>query len=372
MRTTSILATAALVGTLALVATPASAAPLTCGSTVTVSRSLTTDLTCPGDVPALTLGPGVTLNLKRHRITGPGTGEGIGILVPPHGDVVIRNGTLAGWGTGIATGGVGDEPRSGTMGVDRVTVTGSTVGIAVIGKAATVTRSNVTQSRVGYGRTGITATGSPGVRVSASSFIDSGTGLKLMSSDAEVSGARFVRAVGIDVTDGEVRITGSTFLDGVLGVTTGKYSTVILESSVLRGNVVGVDAQGSILPRDPTTVTELSLTGNTFTSNFRAVELTRVNGVISGNVFRKNESSLFGFAESLTGLLVADNVLDRNGDGINLFGVNPKTALRGNISTRNSGWGIYAPGVTDLGGNRASGNGYEPQCDGVLCERPRS
>lgn len=32
-----------------------------------------------------------------------------------------------------------------------------------------------------------------------------------------------------------------------------------------------------------------------------------------------------------------------------------------------AGWGIHVPGAVDLGGNRASGNGNQPQCVGVVC-----
>jgi hypothetical protein len=91
-----------------------------------------------------------------------------------------------------------------------------------------------------------------------------------------------------------------------------------------------------------------------------------VNGTISGNVFRKNGSAVHGDWAN-DGLVVQDNVLRGNGDAIVIDEAEPDISLGGNTAIRNTGWGIYAPGVTDLGGNSARGNGNSPQCVGVVC-----
>ncbi|GEM00383.1 right-handed parallel beta-helix repeat-containing protein [Cellulomonas terrae] len=360
MRTTSVLATAALVGTAVLVATPASAAPLVCGSTVTVSTSLTTDLTCTGPAPALTLGAGVTLNLKGHTVSGPGTG--VGILVPQDGDVVIRNGTLTGWSAGVDTGGPVDEPRTGTVAVDRLTVTDSGTGVDASGelpfsggKATTVTRSRF--ERVG---TGIDASWFADVWVSASTFSDATVGLRVDTSFADVSGSTFRRnGTAIAATEGAVDVHGSSFVDNTAGVRLFFMGAATVDASTFRGNDVAVDAGGF--------VPQLVLTGNTFTTNTEAVELGDVDGTISSNVFRRNGSGVHGQSTATTSLVVQGNVLHRNGDAIVFDAADANTSLGGNTATRNSGWGIYAPGVTDLGGNAASGNGNSPQCVGVSC-----
>ena len=59
------------------------------------------------------------------------------------------------------------------------------------------------------------------------------------------------------------------------------------------------------------------------------------------------------------------NIFVRNGDGIHVE--DGGNSLKANSAGRNTGWGIYAPGSTDLGGNRAFGNGNSPQCVGVTC-----
>jgi len=66
-------------------------------------------------------------------------------------------------------------------------------------------------------------------------------------------------------------------------------------------------------------------------------------------------------------VLIEQNTLRRNGDGINLLDVFGTALLGGNRAVNNTGWGINAPQATDLGGNTASGNGNEPQCVGVVC-----
>ncbi len=63
------------------------------------------------------------------------------------------------------------------------------------------------------------------------------------------------------------------------------------------------------------------------------------------------------------------NTFTRNGDGVVLAGSSAGVGVSLGATTafRNDGWGIYAPGATDLGGNRSRRNGNQPQCVGVAC-----
>jgi hypothetical protein len=67
------------------------------------------------------------------------------------------------------------------------------------------------------------------------------------------------------------------------------------------------------------------------------------------------------------GTLLKANVTTRNGDdGIDVE--SPATTITANLANDNTDLGIEAvPGVTDGGGNRASGNGNPAQCVGVAC-----
>jgi hypothetical protein len=69
----------------------------------------------------------------------------------------------------------------------------------------------------------------------------------------------------------------------------------------------------------------------------------------------------------ITGTLLEANITTRNGDdGIDVE--SPATTITANLANDNTDLGIEAvAGVTDGGGNRASGNGNPAQCVGVRC-----
>ena len=67
---------------------------------------------------------------------------------------------------------------------------------------------------------------------------------------------------------------------------------------------------------------------------------------------------------------IVGNEFRRNGDG--LLTIVQGAEIGDNTAVGNSRWGIHATGedTADLGGNRAWGNGNEPQCVGVVCAGP--
>ena len=96
--------------------------------------------------------------------------------------------------------------------------------------------------------------------------------------------------------------------------------------------------------------------------------------IVENNTFKQNEVGVvFTRSAPLPGdpLPTADgsravgNVLTKNmGTGIQTD--LPGLAVGGNTATKNGGYGIYAPGAVDLGGNIAFGNTLG-QCVGVVC-----
>ena len=66
---------------------------------------------------------------------------------------------------------------------------------------------------------------------------------------------------------------------------------------------------------------------------------------------------------------ISENAFIANGDGIYLpvRGPDASAHIARNIAVKNKLYGIYAPGATDGGGNRAVGNGRP--CVGVACSR---
>jgi parallel beta-helix repeat protein len=78
---------------------------------------------------------------------------------------------------------------------------------------------------------------------------------------------------------------------------------------------------------------------------------------------------------SAEGTVLLGNTASNNGhefsfgNGITIEGTGTSTSLGDNVANDNEQLGISAPaGVTDLGGNRASGNGTAAQCTGVVCQ----
>jgi parallel beta helix pectate lyase-like protein len=114
--------------------------------------------------------------------------------------------------------------------------------------------------------------------------------------------------------------------------------------------------------------TRLSVTGSTFRDNDLAVQVdSRTTATLRDNTFRANGVGYTVTAGDPDGYnaLLAGNTFTANGDAVRVS--TPGTSLGGNTALRNSGWGIYAPGAIDLGGNVARKNGNNPQCVGVAC-----
>src|SRR6478735_9655403 len=109
-------------------APPARAASIGCGTTVTADTTLTSDLKCSGD--ALTVVPGIRLNLGGHTIKGDGTGTAIRVLAEPaQSNTTITNGRVSGFADGI-----GHTPEFAgtdypTLTVNRVTLVAAPIRV---------------------------------------------------------------------------------------------------------------------------------------------------------------------------------------------------------------------------------------------------
>lgn len=96
-----------------------------------------------------------------------------------------------------------------------------------------------------------------------------------------------------------------------------------------------------------------------------------VFGAATGTEVERNlvsRSQVLGIQVSAdsTGSSLLRNQVSRSGsDGIHVEA--PLTRLTENVARHNAALGIFAPGATDGGGNRASGNGDPAQCVGVAC-----
>jgi hypothetical protein len=351
----------ALASAAVLVSAPANAAPPTppaCGSTITADTALRADLVCGG--PGLVLAAGVDLDLRGHTIRG--TAGGVGLAVSPSGDSVIKNGTLSGWGTAVRTLVDLDGPGGAPLIIDRISFTNNGRGVDGTGalgfgaKDVTVTRSSFTN----HSGSAISATFNA-ARIDHTTFADNAVGYSGdTGSSAVVTHSRFVRnARAFVISEAAATVERSTFVDNPQAIVTlGLVNGLTLTDSRIIGSDVGVNGLYAAS----------RITGSTFVANATAVVVGMYGATLTSNTFRANEATLaFVGQDSGAVTVVQDNTFRRNGDGLLVDSPEAHVSIGGNDARKNAGWGIYAPGATDLGGNTAKHNGNQPQCVGVVC-----
>ena len=373
------------VSALTLPATPAEGATtVECGSTVTVNTRLASDLTCSS---GLTLANGATLNLGGHTLAGPGaSSEETGIVLQGSLPTTVRNGTVKGWGHGIANAEDGNEEDAPRL-VKRVTLTDNGAGLGDFGLVPA--NWEVTRSRFVNNVAGISAVGGS-VTVSGSAFIgNTRDGIDSEVSTVKLSGGTFSGSpIGVHAYGGGVMsIIGTRFSGNDVGVhcseripsmanVTFKNNTRYgfygfdcagpVASSTFTGNEVGwfdqqFDEVEATSAGAPPWAPSMKISDSKFTSNGTGV-FAREGITVDNTVFTSNVTGLT--ASSLQKPLVQNSWFRRNTDGIYLT----NGGSIGQVTAkRNKNYGIYAPGAVDLGGNVAHGNGANPECIGVVC-----
>lgn len=328
MRKTSALACAlsSTLIVLGLAPTASAAAPVRCGDTITSDVVLTKNLNCAGD--GLRVAAGVTVDLNGHRLRGNGTG--VGISVGARGPVTIKNGRVENFDVGV-------ENWDAVTRLHRLTLTGNTWGTRVQFGRVDVTDSTFTSNRTGFGHA-FHAT------VTGSTFRNNGTGIMCSDTGLLIRASRFIdNGYGLNSTLCGVVVDGARFNGGDVGafISSVGYGFDV-RNSIFRGAGVGMQVR---MPLGGPRV----IANNQFTGN----------GGHGLQIDTDYETS---------GIEVRGNTFARNGSS----GVRANTGtFTGNTAIRNAGHGIEGYGVTDGGGNTASGNGLEPQCVGVTCTPAR-
>lgn len=357
MRVSVVVPCVLLAGGLVSAASPA--APPGCGATVSVDTTLTRDLVCDG--PGLRLEAGVDLDLGGHTVRG--AAGGIGLEVSADGPVSVRNGTLTGWDTAVDTWGDEEWYLRGPLTVERVAFRDNVRGVDVYGKygvwmwakEATIRDSTFTR------HSGYAVAESQGLTLERSTFTDNGVALFVGGSTQAVDVQFRRNEYAVAVSEGGTgTVTGSTFVDNTTGVEMSTLGEFTVRDSQVRGSDVAfrvrddearLQVHTSVLRRNATVVETYSW----------GIELV-------GNTVRDNGTTVRYLGDWALGTMtVRDNRFVRNDDGFAMADVPGALVLSGNVAERNSGWGIHAPGAVDEGGNRAWGNGNEPQCVGVVC-----
>ena len=366
-RRTALTAAAAAVLIGAGASTSAAVAPpaVQCGDVITGNVVLTADLVCPSGPYGLKLLVGATLDLGGHRVVGGAQRPGpedpyrIGIEVPPNGGVTVRGGTVRGW-----TDGVSAEPdvwsgdfEPGHVTLEDLTLRENRVGLGAAGYNAATPEYTVTSSRIVANDYGISAWGAPRIVVEASRIADNGEGAQSTAGGGGIAVVESVvvrNGIGLRCDDGGFTVVGSTLRDNGTALECVEGGVGVTGSTVA-GNDVGLDVMFD---------SSVDISGNVLRDNGTAVRLSNAHGTVSDNRFVRNDVAFVGISDWAT-VTIEGNEFRRNGDGI--LSVADGSAVGGNTAVRNERWGIHAPNAVDLGGNRAWGNGNEPQCVGVVC-----
>lgn len=375
------LSLAALVVSLALGGSTAAAAPaVTCGSTVTTDVTLTADLHCPsGD--GIILGSNVTFDLGGHSLVGAGSsGVGVQTSLLSEGNT-IRNGTIENWGTGILL--QEQNPDGVPYSISDVVLLNSPVGYFVGNTSAQLTRVTAVDSRID---------GQLGGDLTISQSRLTRSAVNVFFASAMITDSTLVQSPVSSSAQGQIIIDSST-LDGKGASAVGFVSETVItiQNSIVKnfkdpisgfwGGVSLTDNKFTDMPNG--VLGDISsnigsdgtshISGNTFTRSGVALR-GNVPMIVENNTFKQGEVGVV-FTRSAPlpgdppptadGSRAVGNVLTKNtGTGIQTD--LPGLAVGGNTATKNGGYGIYAPGAVDLGGNIAFGNTLG-QCVGVVC-----
>lgn len=312
-----------------------------CGDRLTEDSHLTRDLVCGG--VGLTLVGGMTLDLAGHTLGGDGTGSAVTLAPGDDEDgrpSAVRGGTVRDWGVGVHDSG-------NWRGLVVQEVTFEDVGMAI--------------------RDEDSDGGGMHLTMEDSAVVGSDIALNLgWPSSGVVRGSRFEGTDIVAIGDGSLDLEDCVLVDNrLLGWVVGVAGLRLVNSDV-RGNEEVVGA-GWVWA---------TLTGNTFADNAVVVAGTSAGRMVHDNVFRGNGLAVGAWTPGaddpwLGPTEVVGNTFVRNHDAIRAL-PGADVRLGDNVVRSSTGWGIYAPGAVDLGGNRAWGNAREPQCTGVVCLRRKS
>ena len=168
-------------------------AALSCGQTVTTSVTLAADMSCPGD-DGLDIGAnGVVVNLNGHTISGDGTHTGV--RDSGHTGVVVENGTVARFNTGVLLFGGASGTVQNVRSENNTTVDIDAVGnnIVISGDYAFDSSDGIQIGEgsgdkvtgnwaAGNANTGISVNAATGVSVAGNKATNNGTGIDVVSN----------------------------------------------------------------------------------------------------------------------------------------------------------------------------------------------
>jgi len=153
----------------------------------------------------------VALDLRGHTLTGPGTGD----AVRYRGDAEVRNGTVTGWGTGLAPDVVDEHEEVLRVRVRSMRFVDNGTGVVAasgfVGRPALV---EVVASRFEGNRTGLSGNFGSGFDVRGSRFVENGEAASIITAGITVTGSRFDRnGVALSCDESGCLLDGSVLRD---------------------------------------------------------------------------------------------------------------------------------------------------------------
>jgi large repetitive protein len=356
-------ATVALV--LALRGGEASAAHVSCGDTITADTTLTSDLVgCPNN--GIVIGADdITLNLNGHRVAG--NGElfkpcpkhefcDVGLLNDGHDGVTVKHGSVREFAFGAF---VARARHNRVLGIS--SSRNLLFGILVADSARTLVRDSSGDRNIPPEGDGMGVFRSHDLRIVDNTFRDNPLGLHVEDSTDNLIKRNLFSRNGIFLQADRNQVRRNRFVDraGIL-VLPGSRN-VIARNRVSRG--ISIEkGRANLVARN--VVVDASQVGIILGFQDRSGG---ANNVVRGNLVKGSGDDGFRVNVMEDHCLLEGNIA--RGAGADGFDVDSAaTTLTGNTASRNHDLGIKAvPGVTDGGGNSASGNGNPVQCANVFC-----
>jgi parallel beta-helix repeat protein len=319
---------------------PADAA-IGCGASITHNVTLTHDIKhCAFDGLDINA-DNVVVNLNGHTLTGESGNVYTGVRAGGYNGIVVKNGTIKGFGGAVefdyATGGQisgitsAGDPIVGIdlCGTNDIDVHGNHISGADGGIELNCAPASGNQVK---GNTVTGATGA-GVLLNGANF-------------NTVHGNVFKHdetGVQIDTSAHNNTVSGNTATDDVdfgYHILSGAYNNVLQNNKVSSGGSHGILVEGA-----------------------------SSNNSLLGNRSTGNASDGIEVTSNPTGTILRGNTANGNlSDGIAVLANDSATHLGDNVANNNGSYGILAvTGVTDDGGNTASGNGAANCAGAVTC-----
>ena len=348
-----------------------------CGVPVTQSIRLLNHMEgCPGS--ALVVGEnGITIDLGGHILIGGGVAGTYGVFNPGFDDVTIRNGSAAGFDTGIRIEG------ATTGRVHNMVLRGNVEhGMVVDGTSTGVSVSKVTATRNGTNGIDIDGTGN---RVSSSHASgNTEVGIAVVTApDNVIEGNKVIGngTTGISI-DGAPAAPDDNVVRNNRVLANGSVGIALFEaggSRIVGNTIVGNAANGVLLSNSGSTrIASNRITGNGFDG---LTLLGSTASIIEENVVSANDATGIVLDFATEDSFVGRNVAHENGThGIDIFNADPShpVNLVRNRTHRNGyfngtdgtvGLGIRATAGTIGSGNIASGNDDTAECNpSALCQ----